>query len=144
MKSIWFKPLTLERLQQWIPHSLIENLGIRFIEVGDNYLKASMPVDERTIQPHGCLHGGASCVLAETIGSTGAHFCVDPSLKLCVGLEINVNHVKSMRAGLVIATARPLHIGKSTQIWDIQIQDKDQKLVAVSRLTMAVLDKKSD
>jgi 1,4-dihydroxy-2-naphthoyl-CoA hydrolase len=142
MKSIWFKLLTLERLQQWVPHSLIENLGIQFIEVGNDYLRASMPVDERTIQLHGCLHGGASCVLAETIGSTGAHFCVDPALNLCVGLEINVNHVKSVQSGLVVATARPLHLGKSTQIWDIQIRDNDQKLIAVSRLTVAVLEKK--
>jgi 1,4-dihydroxy-2-naphthoyl-CoA hydrolase len=141
MKSIWFEPVTLNEIKQWSRHILIENMGIEFTAVGDDFLQARMPVDERTIQPLGCLHGGASCVLAETIGSVGAHFCVDPMNRFCVGLEINVNHVKSMKSGFVYGTARPLHLGKSTQIWDIQIRDDKESLVAISRLTMAVLQK---
>jgi len=142
MKQIWFKPVSLEEINRWSAHQLMNNLGIELISVGNDYLQAKMLVDERTIQPMGCLHGGATCVLAETIGSIAGHFCIDPLLKICVGLEINVNHVKSMRSGWVIATARPLHLGQSTQIWDIQIRNEEQALVAVSRLTIAVLKKK--
>jgi uncharacterized protein (TIGR00369 family) len=141
MKSIWFNSTTIEDLKRWAAHRLMDNLGIEFTEIGNDFLRARMPVDERTLQPLGCLHGGATCVLAETIGSVAAHFCVDPMLKICVGLEINVNHVKSMRSGWVYATALPLHLGQSTQIWDIQVRNEQQALVAVSRLTMAVLQK---
>jgi 1,4-dihydroxy-2-naphthoyl-CoA hydrolase len=143
MKQIWFIPVTIEEINRWSSHRLMDNLGIEFTAIGDDYLQAKMPVDERTIQPLGCLHGGASCVLAETIGSVAAHFCVDSKLKFCVGLEINVNHVKSMRSGWVNAIARPLHLGQSTQIWDIQIRNEQQTLIAVSRLTIAVLNKKN-
>jgi 1,4-dihydroxy-2-naphthoyl-CoA hydrolase len=142
MKSIWFKPVTLVEVNHWAAHRLMTNLGIELVAIGDDYLHARMPVDERTIQPMGCLHGGATCVLAETVGSIAAHFCIDPQLKICVGLEINVNHIKSMRNGWVNAIARPLHLGQSTQIWDIQARNEQQALIAVSRLTIAVLNKR--
>ena len=142
MKSIWFKPVTLDEINHWAAHRLMTNLGIELIAIGNDYLHARMPVDERTIQPMGCLHGGATCVLAETVGSIAAHFYIDSQLKICVGLEINVNHIKSMRTGWVNAIARPLHLGQSTQIWDIQVQNEQEALVAVSRLTMAVLNKR--
>ena len=142
MKSIWFKPVTLDEINHWAAHRLMTTLGIELVAIGDDHLHARMPVDERTIQPMGCLHGGATCVLAETVGSIAAHFCIDPQLKMCVGLEINVNHIKSMQNGWVNAIARPLHLGKSTQIWDIQVQNEHQALVAVSRLTIAVLNKR--
>jgi len=144
MKSIWFKTTTLEEINHWSKHQLMDSLGIEITAIGDDYLEAKMPVDQKTLQPMGCLHGGATCVLAETIGSIGAHFCIDPSHYLCVGLEINVNHVKSMRSGWVYATAKPLHLGRSTQIWDIQVRNDQNALVAVSRLTMAVLRKEKE
>lgn len=119
---------------------MVETLGIEFLEVGDDCITARMPVDQRTIQPAGLLHGGASVSLAETLGSVAANLCVDPAFKLCVGLEINANHIRSVRTGNVYGTARPLHIGSTTQLWEIRIVDDSDRLVCVSRLTMAVLD----
>jgi uncharacterized protein (TIGR00369 family) len=116
-----------------------EYLGIEFTEVGDDYLIATMPVDHRTKQPIGIMHGGASCVLAETVGSTAANFCVDITTHYCVGLDINTNHIRPMREGYVIAVAKPFHLGKKTQVWSIDIKNKEGKLVSVSRLTMSVL-----
>lgn len=144
MKRIWFKPFSIEEINRWSAHRLMNNLGIELVAIGDDYLRAKMPVDERTLQSMGCLHGGATCVLVETVGSIAGHFCIDPQLKFCVGLEINVNHVKAVRNGWVHAIARPLHLGQSTQIWDIQVRNEQQALVAVSRLTMAVLNKKNE
>ena len=119
-----------------------ETLGIEFTEIGDNYLKAKMPVDHRTKQEAGILHGGASVTLAETIGSVATWMTLNPEIKTCVGLEINANHIRSVKDGFVFGTSHPLHIGKSTQIWEIKIvNDKDQ-LVCISRLTVAILDKK--
>lgn len=115
-------------------------LGIEFTEFGDDFIKAKMPVDERTHQPFGLLHGGASCVLAETLGSVAGAFCVDVTKQYVVGLEINANHIRSVKEGYVIGTARPIHIGRSTQVWDIKIETEDEKLVCVSRLTLAVKD----
>ena len=112
-----------------------------FTEIGEDFVRATMPVDERTRQPYGLLHGGASVALAETLGSTGANMCVDRSRYLCVGQEINANHVRSARNGLVTGTARPLHIGGSSQVWGIDITNEAGQLVCVSRLTMAVLQK---
>jgi 1,4-dihydroxy-2-naphthoyl-CoA hydrolase len=109
--------------------------------IGDDWLQASMPVDARTIQPAGLLHGGASCVLAETLGSIAATLCVDPARQMCVGLEINANHIRSARDGRVTGTARPLHVGTSTQVWQIELRDGRDRLVCVSRLTLAVLDR---
>lgn len=139
--GIWFKPFSVEELNSYQQHTMVTHLGIRYTEVGEDYLKAVMPVDERTKQPAGILHGGASVALAETLGSTGANLVVDRSKKLCVGLEINANHIRAMRDGEVTGTARPLHIGGSTQVWEIRITDRDEKQVCVSRITMAVLDR---
>ena len=124
-------------------NSMVDHLGIEVIEVGDDFIKARMPVDHRTIQPMtNVLHGGASVALAETIGSTGAHACIDPAKFFVVGLEINANHVRSVRDGWVIGTARPIHRGRTTQLWEIRITDTADKLVCISRLTVAVLEKK--
>ena len=139
--SIWFFRPTLEQLNQ-TSHHMVGHIGIEFTEVGDDYVTARMPVDRRTHQPYGLLHGGASVTLAETLGSTGAALCVDPKLYQVVGLEINANHVRGVREGWVTGTARPLHRGKATQLWEIKITDAVGKLVCVSRITMAVLEKK--
>ncbi len=118
---------------------MVDHLGIEFTEVGDDFLNARMPVDRRTVQPEGLLHGGASAALAETIGSVAANLCVDHTKRVCVGLEINANHIRSVRSGYVHGHCRPLHLGQSTQVWEIEIRDEQQKLVCVSRLTMAVV-----
>jgi uncharacterized protein (TIGR00369 family) len=137
--SIWRSPQTLEALNASHVGTLTRNLGIVFSEIGDDFLRATMPVDERTRQPYGLLHGGASVVLAETLGSTGAVMCVDPSAYLCVGQEINANHVRSATRGQVTGTARPVHLGGRTQVWSIDIVNDAQTLVCVSRLTIAVV-----
>ncbi len=114
------------------------HLGIEFIELGDDYVKARMPVDERTKQPFGILHGGASVALAETLGSTGAGLVVDRSKYRCVGQEINANHVRAVSSGWVIGTARPLHLGRRSHVWEIRITDEQDRLVCISRITMSV------
>ena len=139
-KPIWLFPVTIAQLNS-SPPCMNNHLGIEFTEIGDDFLRAKMPVDHRTLQPMGILHGGASVTLAETMGSTGAYLCVDPALFNVVGLEINANHVRSVRSGFVTGTARPLHIGKTTQLWEIRITDAADKLVAISRITVAVLAK---
>jgi 1,4-dihydroxy-2-naphthoyl-CoA hydrolase len=123
-------------------NTLIEHLGIEFIEMGEDYIKAKMPVDHRTKQPLGLLHGGASVVLAETLGSFAAQCSVNTDKQYCVGLEINANHVKAVEEGWVYGIAKPLHIGKKTQVWEIKVTNEENALVCVSRITMAVLDKK--
>lgn len=138
--SIWFLQAGPEDLNLRSVNTMISHLGIEFLEVGDDFIKARMPVDGRTIQPAGLLHGGASVVLAETLGSVAANLCVDPKKKVCVGLEVNANHVRSARAGFVYGVTRPIHLGNSTQIWEIRIRDEQERLVCTSRLTMAVLD----
>ena len=140
--AIWQIPLTPEALNAGAANTMVSHLGITVTEVGDDFIRARMPVDERTIQPAGILHGGASAALAETLGSIAANFCVDPSQKYCVGLEINANHVRPMRQGYVTGEATPVHIGASTQIWQIRITNEEGKLVCISRLTMAVLERK--
>ncbi len=140
MKSIWFANISLDQMREWSRHRLIENLGIELTEVGDNFLRAIMQVDDRTLQPMGSLHGGATCLLAETVGSIAANFCIDWEKRCCVGLEINVNHMKAVKSGFIEAEARPFHLGRSTQVWDIQIRHENQ-LIAVSRFTVAVLQK---
>ncbi len=142
MKTIWFAPVSLEEINRRASQSLCDHLAIEFIAIGDDYLTARMPVDVRTMQPMGILHGGASCVLAETVASAAANYCVDQSKQVCVGLEINVNHIRSVRGGFVLGKASPLHLGKTTQVWDIQMQNEQNQLTAVSRLTLAVLQKK--
>ena len=134
--------ITIDALQKLTLNNMAAHLGIEFIEVGTDYVRARMPVDERTRQPFGILHGGASVALAETLGSIGASCCIDLSRQHCVGLEINANHVRSVREGYVYGKATPLHLGKSTQIWEIRITDEADKLVCISRITLAILDKK--
>ncbi|MCC6470443.1 MAG: hotdog fold thioesterase [Alphaproteobacteria bacterium] len=141
--SIWFGDFPLERARDRGKGTLLEHLGIELLETGDDYLKARMPVDARTRQPAGVLHGGASVVLAETLASWAATFCVDPAKSHCVGLEINANHLRPVADGFVYGTARPLHLGRKTQLWDVRIATEDGKLVCVSRVTMAVLDSPS-
>ena len=141
--SIWFhKGLTVEQFQHLGKNTLGEHLGMQFTEIGDDFIRGTMPVDHRTHQPYGLLHGGASVALAETLGSVGAALTVDAEKFMCVGLEINANHVRSVRSGVVTGTAKPIHIGATTQVWDIRITDERDKLVCVSRLTVAVLKRK--
>jgi 1,4-dihydroxy-2-naphthoyl-CoA hydrolase len=116
-------------------------LGMEFTEIGENYLKARMPVDDRTRQPYGLLHGGASAALAETLGSVASAYVIDREKYICVGLEINANHVRGAKEGWVYGTVIPLHLGKTTHVWDIKIVDEREKLVCVSRLTVAILKK---
>lgn len=138
--SIWHQQPDIEQLNSAQKSNTIgEVLGIEFIEIGDDFLKGTMPVDNRTHQPMGILHGGASVVLAESLGSMAANLVVDTSRYYCVGLDINANHLRSVRSGLVTGIARPVHLGRSTQVWEIRIEDENGKPVCISRLTMAVL-----
>jgi 1,4-dihydroxy-2-naphthoyl-CoA hydrolase len=139
--AIWTTQPTLEVLNSFSEGTLARHIGIEFTEFGDDYITARMPVDQRTVQPYGILHGGASATLAETLGSMAGALCVDVEKKIVVGLELNCNHVRSMREGFVYGTARPLHLGSSTQIWDIRISSSQGKLVCVARLTLAVLNR---
>lgn len=137
---IWFnKDLTIKDLAGMGKGSMGDYIGIELMEVGADYLKARMPVDHRTKQPYGLLHGGASCVLAETIGSIASSLVIDQERFISVGLEINANHVRSAREGFVTGTATPLHLGSTTHVWDIKIKDEKDKLVCVSRHTVAIL-----
>lgn len=141
--GIFKEGVTIEVLNRMSANTMVDHLGIQFTAIGDDYIEATMPVDSRTHQPLGLLHGGASVVLAETLGSVAATCCVDISKNYCVGLEINANHVKSARSGVVTGITRPIHIGGKTQIWEIRITNEAKELVCVSRITMAVLDKKN-
>ena len=143
MTPIWFnKKLKLEDFHSLEKDTMGTYIGIEWVELGNDFLKARMPVDHRTKQPYGLLHGGASCVLAETIGSIASAMVIDHSKFVCVGLEINANHVRSARNGYVIGVATPLHLGANTHVWDIKIHDEIEKLVCVSRLTVAVIPRK--
>jgi len=138
---IWKIKPTIEQLDSFYPKEHIgEYIGIEFTEIGDDFISAKMPVDHRTRQPQGLLHGGASCVLAESLGSVAGLLCLDQTKQVAVGLEINANHIRGVRNGYVYGTARPVHIGKTTHVWDIKILTEDQKLVCVSRLTLAIKD----
>ncbi|HBK89474.1 MAG: hotdog fold thioesterase [Cyclobacteriaceae bacterium] len=137
-----FHPVSVEQVNSMFKNTLLEHLGIELTRIGDDFLEAKMPVDRRTHQPFGLLHGGASVALAESLGSFAAHLTLDDQNKYCVGLEINANHLRSVRSGFVTGTARPLHIGRSTQVWEIKITNEQQDLVCVSRITMAVIDKR--
>lgn len=142
MDAIWFnQALSLSDFGSMGSQTIGEVLDIRFSEVGPNYIKATMPVDHRTHHPYGLLHGGASCVLAETLGSVASAKVIDPGKFICVGIEINANHIRSVRSGLVIGITTPIHIGSSTHVWDIKIYDEREKLVCISRLTVAILKK---
>lgn len=140
-KAIWITPFTLEELNQRAENSLSAHLGIEFTEVGGDFLTASMPIDQRTHQPMGIMHGGASSALAETVGSAAANYCIDQHQYVCVGLDLNINHIRSVRSGFVRAVATPFHLGKTTQVWDIKIWDESKRLVSVARLTVAILRK---
>ncbi|MBN8575579.1 MAG: hotdog fold thioesterase [Cyclobacteriaceae bacterium] len=140
--SIFKTGITLETLNALSVNTMVAHLGIVFTQLGEDFLEATMPVDSRTHQPLGLLHGGASVSLAETLGSVAATCCVDSKLQYCVGLEINANHIKSTREGFVTGTARPVHIGKRTQVWEIKIVNTNHELICISRITMAVLDKR--
>lgn len=140
--TIWFKPFTLEEVQQRGIGTMVEHIGITITEVGDDFLKGTMPVDHRTVQPMGILHGGASVALAETLGSIASYLAIDSDKKYCVGLDINANHIRAAKKGLVTGIAKPLHLGSSTQVWSIEITDEENRLVCISRITMAVLEKK--
>ena len=131
-------PVSLDELNGLSRSTLIEHLGIVFTAAGEDWLQATMPVDERTRQPYGLLHGGASVVLAETVASVGATMAL-PEGKVAVGLEINANHVRAVRSGTVTGTARAVHVGRSTQLWEIRIEDEQGRLVCISRLTLAVV-----
>ena len=141
--KIWFnKELQLVDLLSLGKGTMAEYIGIEWTELGDDFIKAKMPVDHRTKQPYGLLHGGASCVLSETIGSVASAMVVDHSKFVCVGLEINANHVRSAREGFVTGIATALHLGANTHVWDIKIYDEKEKLVCVSRLTVAILTRR--
>ena len=141
--SVFFTPVSLEEINttQIIDGQMARHLGIEMIEIGLDYMKAKMPVDHRTIQRIGILHGGASLALAETVGSIAASYCVDRDSFYIVGQEINANHIRPVSSGYVYATATPLHLGKSSQVWDIRVKNEDGKLTCVSRFTVAVLKK---
>jgi 1,4-dihydroxy-2-naphthoyl-CoA hydrolase len=140
--AIWFREYALEELNAIAKGNMVSHLGIEFTEIGEDVLKARMPVDQRTRQPFGILHGGASVVLAETIGSFAANMATDYPKKIFVGQEINANHVRPVSSGYVTGTARPLHMGKTSQVWDIRIFDEQGRLVCVSRITMALAKSK--
>ncbi|WP_370087043.1 hotdog fold thioesterase [Ekhidna sp.] len=134
--------LELDAINSMGEGCMVSHLGIVFTEIGPDYLKATMPVDHRTKQPMGLLHGGASVALAETMGSVGATVCIDLNKQHAVGLEINTNHIKSATSGVVTGTAKPIHLGKGTHVWSIEIHNENNQLVAISRITMAILDRK--
>ena len=139
MPQVFRQTVSLDALNALSRDTLIAHLGIEFIDAGEDWLRATMPVDVRTRQPYGLLHGGASVVLAETLGSTAGNLCVDPTRQICVGLEINANHLRAVRGGTVIGTARALHVGRTTQVWEITIENELGKPVCISRLTLAVV-----
>ncbi len=139
--SIWHRMPQVEELNQRGLNTAVSHLGIEITEVGEDFLTGTMPVDERTRQPRGILHGGSSVLLAESLGSIAANYCVDPDKAFCVGMEVNANHLRSVKGGLVTGTARPVHLGRSTQVWEIGIRNQAGKLVCLSRLTMAVVQK---
>jgi 1,4-dihydroxy-2-naphthoyl-CoA hydrolase len=140
--SIWFGTVTLDHARRMFGRGgdLASHLGIELTEIGPDYLRGTMPVDARTRQPFGLLHGGASVSLAETLGSMAANFCIDTAKFYCVGQEINANHLRSARSGHVTGTARPIHLGSRSQVWDIRIEDEAGRLTCISRLTMSVIE----
>jgi 1,4-dihydroxy-2-naphthoyl-CoA hydrolase len=140
--SIFNPGVSLESLNKLSANSMISHLGIEFTRIGDDFIEAKMPVDSRTQQPLGLLHGGASVTLAETLGSIAATSCVNHETQYCVGLDINANHIKSAKTGYVYGITKPVHIGKRTQVWEIRIVNEQKELICISRITMAVIDKR--
>ena len=143
MEGIWKKEFEIEELNRFSKGSIVSTVGIQFLEKGLDFISATMPVDNRTKQPLGILHGGASVVLAETLGSTASYMTLDDSC-YSVGLEINANHLKSVTRGMVVGVVKPVHLGKTTQVWDISIKNEEEKLICISRLTMAILKTPAD
>ena len=133
--------VTTDLINDMGKNNMLEHLGIVCTEVGKDYIAATMPVDHRTQQPYGLLHGGASVVLAESLGSIATHCTLDPKKQYAVGLDINANHIRSAKSGIVKGITRPIHLGRTTQVWEIKIHREDQKLICISRITMAILDK---
>ena len=139
---IWSKPYTIAELRDFMTHeNIVQHIGIEFVEIGSDFLKLRRPVDHRTHQIHGILHGGATCVLTETAGSVASLMCIDTSTHYAVGSVISTNHLRPVKAGFVTATARPVHVGRTKHVWDIQVHDDGGKLVAKSELTCAVTPK---
>lgn len=139
--GIFRKDVTPESLNKLGENTLSDLLGIRFTAIGDDFLEATMPVDKRTHQPFGLLHGGASVALAETMGSVAGSCCIDVDKQMCVGLEINANHLRGVREGFVKGITKPIHLGKKTHVWEIRILNQKEELICISRITLAVLDK---
>lgn len=137
--AIWKQSPSIEQINASSSNTLVDTLGMRVTEIGDDFIRGSMPVDARTRQPFGLLHGGASVALAETLGSLAGNLCLDSAREVAVGLDINANHVRAITQGLVTGTARALHVGRTTQVWEIRIEDEKQRLVCISRLTLAVV-----
>ncbi|MBS0381580.1 MAG: hotdog fold thioesterase [Proteobacteria bacterium] len=139
---IWKQPTDLDTINGWNTRTLMQTIGIRVTEIGDDFLRGTLPVDDRTRQPYGILHGGASVALAETLGSAAAMLCCEDGF-VAVGLSINANHVRAVRDGIVTGTARPLHVGRSTQVWETRIENETGELVCIARLTMVVLPQRA-
>lgn len=142
MQKIWQNEISVDILNTHHQDCLTGHLGIKFTDVGADYVTATMPVDARTRQPLGLLNGGASCALAESVASRAANYCINQATHYCVGLDINANHLRGVREGLVEAIAKPIHLGRSTQVWEIKIYNGEQKLICISRLTCAVIARK--
>ena len=143
MKPIWFKPVRPSDLERFVPNTMMEHLNIAITEIGPDFVKGRMPVDWRVHQIHGNLHGGASVALAETLGSLAAVLVLDSDKQFCVGQEINANHLRAISSGFLTGIARPFHIGATSHVWGIEMCGDDGKLVCVSRLTMAIRDRKA-
>ncbi|MEO5624052.1 MAG: hotdog fold thioesterase [Dokdonella sp.] len=141
--SLWKQTTDLDRINAWNCDTLVEHLGMRITEIGADFVRGTMPVDARTRQPFGLLHGGASVALAESLGSLAGNLCLDVANEMAVGLDINANHLRAATSGLVTGTARPLHIGRTTQVWEIRIEDGHERLVCIARLTLAVVPRQS-
>jgi 1,4-dihydroxy-2-naphthoyl-CoA hydrolase len=139
MSKIWLETPKIEVLNRRMENTACSNLGIRVTEVGDDYITGTMPADARTFQPMGLIHGGSNVLLAETLGSMAANCCIDLSQEYCVGQEINANHIRGVRSGIVTGTAKIIHKGRSSQVWEIRIVNDQHKLTCISRLTMAVV-----
>lgn len=137
---IWKRPITIQAINQRCRNTLVDHLGIEFVETGDEFLIARMPVDQRTCQPLGYVHGGATAALAETVASAAANYCLEEG-KIGVGLDLNINHIKAVSTGFVKAVTKPLHIGKTTQVWEVNIINEKGQLVSAARLTIAVITK---
>lgn len=140
---IWFhKDIKLEQLDALLGNTMASFLGLKFTEVGEDFLRMSMPVNEKTVQPYGYVHGGANCVLIETVGSIASAMVIDNNKEYCVGIEINANHLRSVTKGIVVGTAKPLHLGRTTHVWEVKIHDEENRLSCAGRITVAILQQK--